>query len=442
MTGTELVRAAPLRTAVDGLRNGTLDAAGFLIQTLDRIGAIDQRVRAFLPEPGRRQRLLGELVALDAADGGRLPLRGLPVAVKDLYRVDGLPTQAGSRLPQELFACRQSWIVSALRRAGCVVAGKTQMDEFGCSEPSPTRNPHDLARTPGGSSSGSAAAVASGMVPLAIGSQTQRSLIGPAAFCGVVGFKPSYGRIPYDGVPLARSADTVGVLAQDVAGIELVMRILLRDWRDPATPDRPALGLATGPLFSECLPADTWFSLTQQVSRLRRAGYVICPAPVVSDAATRHWIRVLDDLLLAELADAHRRWFASYAELYRPRTAAAIRAGLAISPTRCDRCRAELPQLRADIERAMTRAGIDAWICPSSLGPAPVGLDHTGYTETTLLWSWAGMPCVSMPTDGSADGLPRGLQLVGRFGADESVLHWAAGLAAHLTVGLENQGVW
>ena len=436
------MRAAPLRTAVDGLRSGTLDAVEFLTRSLDRIGAINPRVRAFLPEPGRRQRVLGELVALDAGDAGRAPLRGLPVAVKDLYRADGLPTCAGSRLPHELFAGPQSWIVSALRRIGCVVVGKTHMDEFGCSEPPPTRNPHDLARTPGGSSSGSAAAVASGMVPLAIGSQTQRSLIGPAAFCGVVGFKPSYGRIPYDGVPLARSADTVGVLAQDVVGVELVMRKLLDDWRDPATSGRPALGLATGPLFSECLPAGTRFSLTRQIGRLRRAGYSIRPAAVVSDAATRHWIRILDDVLLAELADTHRRWFASHAELYRPRTAAAIRAGLAIPSARRDRCRAELPRLRADIERAMTEAGIDAWICPSSLGPAPAGLDHTGYAETTLLWSWAGLPCISVPADRSADGLPQGLQLVGRFGADESVLHWAVGLAAHLTADLDNKGIW
>ena len=402
--------------------------------TLDRIDALDPRLRAFLPEPKRRARLRAELTALRSACPGsdRPPLYGVPLAVKDLYRVDGLPTRVGSRLPADLFAGPQSHVISVLRRAGCLVLGKTCMDEFGCSEPPPTRNPHDLTRTPGGSSNGSAAAVASGMAPLAVGSQTQRSLIGPAAFCGVVGFKPSYGRIPFDGVPLAPSADTVGVLAQDVAGVELVARVLIDDWRVPVAPSRPLLGVAAGPTFLEGLPPATRESFTSQVEVLRRGGFPVREVCVPWDAQTRHWTAVLNDLLLSELAEVHRRWFERHAALYRPRTAAAVRDGLAIPPSRRDECRTLLPNLRDSIEQAMGDVGIDAWICPSSLGPAPVGLNVTGYLETTLVWSWAGLPCISVPADHTAGGLPLGLQLIGHFGADESVLAWAADLAACL----------
>jgi Asp-tRNA(Asn)/Glu-tRNA(Gln) amidotransferase A subunit family amidase len=430
VTGSVLVRAMPLRPVVDRLRTGALDPAKCLADALDRIDAVDPQLRAFLPEPDRRARLMAELAALrsDRSRADR-PLYGVPVAVKDLYRVDGLPTRAGSRLAASHFAGPQSHVISVLRRAGCLVLGKTCMDEFGCSEPPSTRNPHDLTRTPGGSSSGSAAAVASGMAPLAVGSQTQRSLIGPAAFCGVVGFKPSYGRVSFDGVPLAPSADTVGLLAQDVAGVELAARTLIDDWMAAAGPRRPLLGVAGGTAFLGCLPSETRESFDRQVATLRRGDFAVRDVPVPWDAETGCWTAVLNDLLLAELANVHRRLFDSHAARYRPRTAAAIRVGLAIPPSRRDECRALLPHLRRSIEQAMVDAGIDVWICPSSLGPAPVGLELTGYVETTLIWSWAGLPCISVPAGQSAGGLPLGLQIVGRFGADESVLAWAADLA-------------
>jgi Asp-tRNA(Asn)/Glu-tRNA(Gln) amidotransferase A subunit family amidase len=433
VTGSVLLRAMPLLPAVERLRTGTLDPAEYLAGTLDRISALNPRLQAFLPEPERQARLMAELADLRSTrPGNDRPLYGVPLAVKDLYRVDGLPTLAGSRLPAHHFAGPQSHIVSVLRRAGCLVLGKTCMDEFGCSEPPPTRNPHDPARTPGGSSGGSAAAVASGMAPLAIGSQTQRSLIGPAAFCGVVGFKPSYGRIPFDGIPLAPSADTVGVLAQDVAGVELAARVLIDDWQAVVGPSRPVLGAAGGPAFSGCLPPATRESFAAQVGALRRGGFPVREVCVPWDAETGRWTVILTDLLLSELAAVHRRWFERHAALYRPRTAAAVRDGLAIPPSRRDECRALLPQLRCSIEQAMADAGIDVWICPSSLGPAPAGLQMTGFAETTMVWSWAGLPCISVPAAYAAGRLPLGLQIIGRYGADESLLAWAADLAACL----------
>src|SRR4051812_44415716 len=188
-------------------------------RAVDRLEAVNPDVKAFLDEQDRRDRL-----ARTAPVAG--PLQGLPVGVKDLYRVDGLPTRAGSTLPEELFAGEQSWIVSQVCGAGGVVLGKTAMDEFAYCEPPPTRNPLDLTRSPDGSSGGSAAAVAAGICPAALGSQTLHSTIGPASACGIVGYKPSFGRWPFDGVGLSASFDTLGFLADDLASLTRVVSVL------------------------------------------------------------------------------------------------------------------------------------------------------------------------------------------------------------------------
>ena len=234
---------APLIPTADALRSGELPVNEYLEQVRVRIEQLDPDLRAFLPEADRWQRLRQEVAALDArtADSADRPaLYGVAVGVKDCIRVDGLSTRAGSALPPELFDGPEASVVTAVRAAGAVILGKTAMDEFAYSEPAATRNPHNLEHTPGGSSSGSAAAVAAGLCPLALGTQTSRSVIGPAAFCGVVGYKPSFGRIEIDGViPLAPSFDTVGMLTQDVAGMRLGASALIPDWRSPASP-RPA----------------------------------------------------------------------------------------------------------------------------------------------------------------------------------------------------------
>lgn len=186
------------------------DAPDVLVEVASRIEDIDRNVRAFIAEEDR----LGRLFRDGIGDGA---LAGVPVGIKDVYRVTGLPTHAGSRLPQELFAGDESAIVGGLRVAGAIIAGKTAMDEFAYCEPPPTRNPRDLSRTPGGPSGGSAAAVAAGMCPLAMGSQTLQSIIAPAAYCGVIGYKPTYQRFPFDGVPLSPSFDTIGLIADSMS---------------------------------------------------------------------------------------------------------------------------------------------------------------------------------------------------------------------------------
>src|SRR5690606_4480690 len=215
------VQAMPLARTAEALRSGELKLIDFIEQVLKRLDDIDPQIQAFLPEEGRRERLLREAEALQARypqPAERPPLYGVPVGVKDIFRVDGLPTRAGSNLPPELFDGPEAWCVSALKGNGALVLGKTVTTEFAYFEPGPTRNPHHPAHTPGGSSSGSAAAVAAGMCPLGIGSQTIGSVIRPAAFCGIIGYKPSYGRIDPEGViHCAPSLDHVGLFAQDVA---------------------------------------------------------------------------------------------------------------------------------------------------------------------------------------------------------------------------------
>ncbi|RLT42027.1 MAG: amidase, partial [Chloroflexi bacterium] len=233
----------PLAASSAALRNDEQNLISYIHAICDRIDRADPQVRAFIPEQRRRARLVEEAVDLiglypDAAD--RPPLFGVLVGVKDIFRVDGFLTQAGSELPSGLFEGDEAAVVTRLRAAGALIAGKTVTTEFAYFQPGPTRNPHNLNHTPGGSSSGSAAGVAAGFFPLALGTQTIGSTIRPAAFCGVVGFKPSYDRIPTAGLLyFSQSLDHVGLFTQDIAGMALAASLLCDGWRGSvAAPDR------------------------------------------------------------------------------------------------------------------------------------------------------------------------------------------------------------
>src|SRR6266566_7607570 len=221
---------APLAATAAALRGGQIDLLAYLDDVCDRIDEFDTLVQAFMPEADQRVRLKTEAIALQARfpdPATRPPLYSIPVGVKDVFPVDDFPTQAGSHLPPEIFVAPEAACVTMLRAAGALILGKTVTTEFAYFEPGPTRNPHHLDHTPGGSSSGSAAAVAAGMCPLALGTQTIGSTIRPAAFCGIVGFKPTFGRIPRAGLILCSdSVDTVGFFTQNNAGIALAASVL------------------------------------------------------------------------------------------------------------------------------------------------------------------------------------------------------------------------
>lgn len=194
LAGNHLIAPLPLAELGLALRGGTLALAAFVHRLCDRIEAVDPQIEALLPEAGRRERLLREAERLEAMfpDRHTRPaLWGVPLGVKDIFHVDGFATRAGSALPPEVLAGRQGGVVTKLRAAGAIIVGKTVTTEFAFFEPGPTRNPHNVQHTPGGSSSGSAAAVAAGLCALALGTQTIGSTIRPAAYCGIAGFKPS-----------------------------------------------------------------------------------------------------------------------------------------------------------------------------------------------------------------------------------------------------------
>ncbi len=425
-----MILPAPLAETAAALRTGELDLLAYINELCDRIDAAEPQLQALLPEVDRRGRLIVEAQALEARfpdPANRPPLFGIPVGIKDMFFVDGFPTRAGSQLPQELFVGSEGDCVRALHAAGALILGKTVTTEFAYFEPGPTRNPHNLDYSPGGSSSGSAAAVAAGFCPLAIGTQTIGSTIRPAAFCGIVGFKSSYRRIPVTGLMLcSETFDHVGLFTQDLAGMELVASLLCQDWQAVQIDGyeaRPVLGVPDGPYLAQA-SAEGLVAFEKQLALFEKAGYTVRRVRAMEDieAINRRHSR----LVFAEMAMVHAAWFAEYGSLYRPRTAAAIREGQEVGMEELATLRASPAKLRAELGALMAQAGIDLWVCPSAPGAAPEGITTTGSPLMNLPWTHAGLPAISFPAGRAANGLPLGLQCVGSFMADERLLKWVA----------------
>jgi len=443
LVGCWPLRPAPAGNGPRSVDEPTADSAAR--RSAERIEAIDEVVRAFVDQAGQARRPGSQL---DGPTGhvrlAKQSLHGSTVGVKDIVRVDGMATRAGSAVPAGLFEGPQATVVDRLRAAGALVAGKTHTAEFASSAPGPTRNPHDPTHTPGGSSSGSAAAVAAGMVPLAIGTQTIGSVIRPAAFCGVVGFVPSWGRIPVDGVLAnAPGLDRVGTFTTDVAGALVAEAVLVDGWRAPnatpvgpagtATPlpdpaRRPVLGVPTGP-YLDLTGTRARERFDAAVAELRDSGFDVREVPVLADV--EQVAAALTTVNRYELARVHAAWFAAHAGNYRDETAATVRAGQRLTGTDHAAARAVLRTVRDDLARAMDAAGIDLWITPAARGPAPAGLGSTGDPAMSLPWSAAGMPAVTLPA-GRVGGLPVGLQCIARRDADEQLLVAARSLEAVL----------
>ncbi|MEV7213391.1 amidase [Kitasatospora cineracea] len=398
----------------------------------DRIDEIDRAIHAFVTESetstARRERVRRELRSVHErwpAARPRPPLFGVPVGVKDIVNVDGLPTRGGSALPPEVFEGRQAGVVDRLRDAGALIAGKTVTAEFAIAAPGATRNPHAHDHTPGGSSSGSAAAVAAGMVPLAVGTQTVGSVIRPAAYCGVVGFKPTAGRIPVDGViPNAPTFDTIGVFATTISTAAMATAVLCDGWQPVQSTERkrPVLGVPDGP-YLELAGTEARAAFEAQVATLSSAGFTVHRVPMFADLA-----RDADDLFTVnryEAAQSHAEWFRQYGALYRQQSVTAVRQGQAISRDQYEHGLRRREAFRTALSQDTDEADIDIWICPAATGPAPHGLASTGSSVMCLPWSYAGWPSLSVPAGQAENGLPLGLQCVSRPGSDERLLDWA-----------------
>lgn len=397
-----------------------------------RFAERENEIHAFVPEPGRFERLRREAEELPrrfSDSKTRPPLYGALVGVKDSIHVDGFETRVGSRLPPEVLRGAESPAVTALRDAGALVLGKTVTTEFTYFAPGPTRNPHHPSHTPGGSSSGSAAAVAASLVPLALGTQTIGSVTRPAAYCGVVGVKASYGRVGADGVVLlAPSYDHVGFMTRDVAGATLAASVLLDGWRPGVdAPRRPVLGIPEGPYLESADP-DGLAHFRSICETLDDAGYELQSVAALGDFAD---VRHRHDLVVAaEAAREHTRhgWYPRYAELYQEKTAELIRHGLEIGDEALRQAVSQSGRLRNELTTLMDEHQLDLWISPPAPGAALAGLESTGSPVMNVPWTQSGLPTVGLPAGKNDAGLPLGLQLAGRFGADEELLAWAAGI--------------
>ncbi len=397
-----------------------------LNERLRRVEEQEPLLEALLPEPSRLDRLSAEREALHQRypeKSDRPALFGVPIGVKDLFHVEGFVTRAGSALPPELFSGSEGPAVTRLKQAGGLILGKTVATEFAFSEPGPTRNPHHPDHTPGGSSSGSAAAVAAGYVPVALGTQTIGSISRPASYCGVIGVKPSYGRIPTAGsVPFSESVDHVGFFAESWEWVQRVAPILYDEWSEPdAGPDNHPfrIGFITGS-YAEEADQDMQQALVTMIDQLAARGHELMPIPLFDD-----WSALVEmhyDLIAYEKAEFHREWFTAYQQLYRPGTRELIERGQSIPAERANTIRAYQLELRQQIDQRMIRDGIDLWLTPGATGPAPQGLQFTGNPRCNLPWSFTGLPTVTFPVTKTSSGLPLGIQAVGCFGQDERLL--------------------
>lgn len=374
---------------------------------------------------------IGAFVALDldaarsAAADPRLaatPLRGLPVGIKDIFDTAELPTQYGSRIYAGHRPPADAAAVALVRRAGGLILGKTVTTEFASSVPAGTRNPRNLAHTPGGSSSGSAAAVAAAMLPIAFGSQTGGSVIRPAAFCGVVGFKPSYQLLPTVGMKIfSWHLDTIGLFAASVTDVAFAAAAITdRDLRvDRVASAAPRIALVRTHIWAKA-SAEMQTAIEGAAGMAERAGALVSDLtlpPILEEAHQAH--RTIQDYeafrALAYEYDHHRDAITETLGKQLDRAAT-------ISTADYDAARGTAKRARLALADLMS--AYDALLTPSAPGTAPHGLGSTGDPIFNRLWTLMGTPCVNVPV--TRDGeLPLGLQIVGRFGRDRAALESA-----------------
>jgi Asp-tRNA(Asn)/Glu-tRNA(Gln) amidotransferase A subunit family amidase len=412
-----------LTQLVENIRSCAITVEDYLNQLEEKFNRIEPQIQTFIPEADRFKRLhrdLADLIKKYPDPQSRPVLFGIPVAIKDLYHVDGFETRAGSKLPPELLKGEEGEVVKSLKAAGAIILGKTVTTEFAYFAPGPTRNPHNLDHTPGGSSSGSAAAVAAGLTPLAFGTQTIGSIIRPAAYCGVVGFKPSQGRISTSGIiPLAPSMDQVGIFTSDVESAKYISSILFKDWRNKTETAPNKFVIPEGPYLKNA-DITTLKHFESVCKLLTDSGFDIISMQMMNDFD--EIVHNHKCLVAAESAIVHKEWFARFSNQYHPKTAELIRSGQAISSIELEQCRRSCSKLRDEIVGLMDNHNIEAILSPSAPSPAPFGLESTGDPVMNLPWTHAGLPVINIPSGMLSDKLPYGLQITGKYGFDEQLL--------------------
>jgi Asp-tRNA(Asn)/Glu-tRNA(Gln) amidotransferase A subunit family amidase len=415
-------RSLTVREAARQIAERRLTAEALTAVYLDRIAARETMVGAW--EYLDREQALATARRRDA-EPSRGPLHGIPIAVKDLIDTVDMPTAYGSPIYRGHRPAADASCVALAKAAGAVVLGKTVTTEFAAFTPGKTANPRNPAHTPGGSSSGSAAAVADGMAPLAFGTQTAGSVIRPAAYCGCIGYKPSFGLINRAGVkPLADSLDTIGVLASTVEDAAFFVGVLSErpKLRHLAMPSQtPRFGLYRTPMWDEAEPA-TAAALDAAREALERAGAAVAELAI---APEHHELAEMQNAIMrfeAVRAFAYERIL--HSAQFSPRFAQMLDAGMAIGAEEYDRALARAAAARARLDGFF--GSCDAVLVPAAPGEAPVGLGNTGDPIFNRMWTLLGVPCVTLPACWSGNGLPTGVQLVGRISDDAHLMIAAA----------------
>ena len=426
------------------IRDGVITSEQLVDAYLTRIADVDAQIEAWAfldPDYALRQARAADERRLSGQPIG--PLHGVPVAVKDIFDTADMPTEYGSALYAGRTPSRDAAVVSRLRAAGALILGKTVTTEFAYFAPGKTRNPYNPEHTPGGSSSGSAAAVSANMVPLAIGSQTNGSTIRPAAYCGVVGFKPTHGLISrHRALMLSRTLDHVGLFAHSVDDIALMAeQIIGYDDNDPDTRPRARIPFADiaaeepplGPMFAfiktppwERADEDTKEGFAEVIEHLGRQVEEVELFPSAGEAWQWH-----QTIMSAEMAHNLEREWANGQDRLSEQLRAQIERGRQVSATDYLRALSRIAPVHDSLVELFEQR-YDAIVTPAAPGAAPKGLANTGDPSFCTLWTLCGMPCVTLPLLQSADGLPIGVQLVGPRHGDARLLRTARWLAAKM----------
>jgi Asp-tRNA(Asn)/Glu-tRNA(Gln) amidotransferase A subunit family amidase len=436
--------ALTLAEAAADLRGGRITSTELVADCLKRIEEVDAEVQAwaFLDRDHAREQ--AEAADFHRKQGKALgPLHGVPIGIKDIFDTGDMPTELGSPMWAGRMPRRDAAVVARLRAAGAVIMGKTVTTEYAYRQPGKTTNPHDASRTPGGSSSGSAAAVAAHMVPGAVGSQTNGSVIRPAAFCGVVGFKPTHGLISRGGaLLLSRTLDHVGVFARTVADVALVAETLVGfDEEDPDTrpiarpplaavaasepPLPPRLAFVRSPAWERAEPV-TREAFAELVQTLGEAAAEVELGAGFARAAEMH-----RTIMEVEMAHNLRRDYEKGGDRLSAALRQLIERGRGHAAVDYAAAVASIPSLNSGLDAVFDE--YDAIVTPAAPGEAPFGLASTGDPVFCTLWTYLGTPAVTLPLLRSAAGMPLGVQLVGRRDGDARLLRTARWLVEKLS---------
>lgn len=415
-----------LSEMISQIKRGRLSPVTLMESVLQRIDSLEPSLQAWVTID--RRSVLDEARRHEqeiARGKTRGPLQGIPIGIKDIYYTSGMKTTAGSKIFENFIPAYDATAVVRLKKAGAIILGKTATTEFAFADPAPTRNPWNLGHTPGGSSSGSAAAVAAGMCPGALGSQTAGSTLRPAAYCGIVGLKPTYGRISRHGVfPLSWTLDHVGVLTRSVEDAAILLGILAgSDAQDPTTskepvPDYvrsskslrkpPRIGVVRA-FYKEKSEEEVWKLTEETLANLERAGgrveEVKMPAsfPAVQDT-----LRII---MRAEGASFHEKLFEKHRDQYRPKIRELVEIGLLVPSVNYLRAQKIKRQFRRQMDEVMRQ--FDCLLTPATSSAAPQGISSTGDPHFQVPWSLSGLPAIGIPIGLNREGLPLGIQLVG-----------------------------